>query len=55
MEIHLGWRMQEFQAKPQDEDGGEQKAQVWGQITHNVPSVYRAEPEMTVFIFGSFT
>lgn len=50
MEIDLRRGAQELDAKPQDEDRGAQEAQVWGQITHNVAGVNRAEPEKTIYV-----
>lgn len=51
MEIDLRRGVQELDAKPQDEDRGAEEAQVWGQITHNVPGVNRAEPEKNIYIY----
>lgn len=50
MEIDLRRGVQELDAKPHDEDGGAEEAQVWGQITHNVPSINRAEPEKIICV-----
>lgn len=50
MEIDLRWRSQELNAKPQDEDRGDEESQVWGQITHNVPGINRAKSEKAVYM-----
>lgn len=43
MQAYLGHRVQSFFAQPQYEEGREEEAHIWGQETHNVPRINRAE------------
>lgn len=39
MKVDLGHRMQPVFAQPQYKEGREEEAYIWGQETHDVPSV----------------
>lgn len=50
MRTDLGRGPQEFFAQPQYEEGREEEAHIWGQETHDVPRVHRAESGITSII-----